>query len=233
MEMRRNFSAPCTATTTGGLMGPEALTRRTGGRRGGEGEEERIEGGGPGAGEEGVGQLHLGIGVLHHQDMVTMGRSKGSGVIVEEGMIEREEEAAEEVTMADMGVRAEADTMTLETTMITGEMRGEGEVGEDETSGTIAGATEVEVVDPSEARIRINSSSSSSKREATKVLIRRRSLLPCLQAVARMIREEAMIAGRVRRAQTTEEVMEGSRSREVLGRVGPWQVCPGKPGGVT
>ena len=156
-----------------------------------------------------------------------------SEVIVEEGMIGREGEAAEEVTMADMGVRAEADTMTLETTMITGEMRGEGEVGEDETSGTIAGATEVEVVDPSEARIRINSSSSSSKREATKALIRRRSLLPCLQAVGRMIREEAMIAGRVRRAQTTEEVMEGSRSREVLGRVGPWQVCPGKPGGVT
>ena len=34
-----------------------------------------------------------------------------------------------------------------------------------------------------------------------------------------MIREEAMIAERARRAQTTEEVMEGSRSREVLGRV--------------
>ena len=168
-------------------------------------------------GEEEVGQLHLGIGVLHHQDMVTMGRSKGSEVIVEEGMIGREGEAAEEVTMADMGVRAEADTMTLETTMITGEMRGEGEeVGEDETSGTIAGATEVEVVDHSEARIRINSSSSSSKREATKVLIRRRSLLLCLQAVARMIREEAMIAEKARRAQTTEKVVEGSRSREVL-----------------
>merc|ERR1719471_2598414 len=120
--------------------------------------------------------------------------------------------------------------MMLEITMTTGEMRGEGEVEEDETSGTIAGATEVEAEDPSEARIRINSSSISSKREATKVLIRRRSLLPCLQAVARMIREEAMIAERARRAQTTEEVMEGSRSREVLGRVGPWQVCPGKPG---
>ena len=219
MEMKRNFSAPCTATTTGGLMGPEALTRRTGGRRGGEGEEEKIEGGGPGVGEEEVGQLHLGIGVLHHQDMVTMERSKGSGVIVEEAMIGREEEGAEEVTMADMGVREEADTMMLETTMIIGEMRGEGEVGEEETSGTIAGATEVEVVVPSEARIRINSSSSSSKREATKVLIRRRSLLPCLQAVARMIREEAMIAGRARRAQTTEKVVAGRRSREVLGRV--------------
>merc|ERR1719447_612557 len=105
----------------------------------------------------------------------------------------------------------------LEITMITGEMRGEGEeVGEDETSGTIAGATEVEVVDHSEARIRINSSSSSSKREATKVLIRRRSLLLCLQAVARMIRDEAMIAGRARRAQTTEKEAAGRRSREVL-----------------
>merc|ERR1719357_1687882 len=93
--------------------------------------------------------------------------------------------------MADMEVREEADTMMPETTMIIGEMRGEGEVGEEETSGTIAGATEVEVEDPSEARIRINSSSSSSKREATKVLIRRRSPLPCLQAVARMIREGA------------------------------------------
>merc|ERR1719192_3170348 len=121
--------------------------------------------------------------------------------------------------MADTGVREEADTMIPEITMIIEEMRGEGEVGEEETSGTIAGATEVEVVDPSEARIRINSSSSSSKREATKVLIRRRSLLPCLQAVARMIREEAMIAGRVRREQTTEKVVEGRRSREVLGRV--------------
>ena len=67
-------------------MGPEALTRRTGGRRGGEGEEEKIEGGGPGVGEEEVGQLHLGIGVLHHLDMVTMERSKGSGVIVEEAI---------------------------------------------------------------------------------------------------------------------------------------------------
>ena len=56
MEMKRNFSVPCTATTTGGLMGPEVLTRRTGGRRGGEGEEEKIEGGGPGVGEEDVGQ---------------------------------------------------------------------------------------------------------------------------------------------------------------------------------
>ena len=167
-------------------------------------------------GEEEVGQLHLGIGVLHHQDMVTMERSKGSGVIVEEAMIGREEEGAEEVTMADMGVREEADTMMPETTMIIGEMRGE---GEEETSGTIAGATEVEVEDPSEARIRINSSSSSSKREATKVLIRRRSPLPCLQAVARMIREEAMIAGRARRAQTAEKVVAGRRSREVLGRV--------------
>ena len=131
----------------------------------------------------------------------------------------RQEEGAEEVTMADMGVREEADTMMPEITMIIGEMREEGEVEEEETSGTIAGATEVEVVDPSEARIRINSSSSSSKREATKVLIRRRSLLPCLQAVARMIREEAMIAGKVRRAQTTEKVVAGRRSREVLGRV--------------
>ena len=151
--------------------------------------------------------------------MVTMERSKGSGVIVEEAMIGREEEGAEEVTMADMGVREEADTMMLEITMIIGEMRGEGEVWEEETSGTIAGATEVEVEDPSEARIRINSSSSSSKREATKVLIRRRSPLPCLQAVARMIREEAMIAGRARRAQTAEKVVAGRRSREVLGRV--------------
>ena len=132
-----------------------------------------------------------------------------------------------------MGVREEADTMMPEITMIIGEMRGQAEVVKEEISEMIAGAAEVEVGDPSEARNRINSSSSSSKREATKVLIRRRRLLPCLQAVARMIREEAMIAGRVRRAQTTEEVMEGSRSREVLGRVGPWQVCPGKPGGVT
>ena len=77
-------------------MGPEALTRRTGGRRGGEGEGEKIEGGGRGVGEGGVGQLHLGIGVLHHQDMVTMGRSKGSGVIVEKAMIGREGEGAEE-----------------------------------------------------------------------------------------------------------------------------------------
>ena len=200
-------------------MGPEALTRRTGGRRGGEGEEEKIEGGGRGVGEVGVGQLHLGIGVLHHQDMATMGRSKGSGVIVEEAMIEREGEGAEEVTMADMGVKEEADIMILEITMIIEEMRGEGEVGGEETSGTIAGATEVEVEDPSEAKIRINSSSSSSKREATKVLIRRRSLPPCLQAVARMIREEAMIAGRVRRVQTTEKVVAGRRSREVLERV--------------
>merc|ERR1719192_79934 len=120
--------------------------------------------------------------------------------------------------MADMGVREEADTMMPEIIMIIGEMRGEEEVEEDETSGTIAGATEVEVVVPSEARIRINSSSSSSKREASKVLIRRRSLLPCLQAVARLIREEAMIAGRVRREQTTEKVVAGRRSREVLGR---------------
>merc|ERR1719494_24255 len=104
----------------------------------------------------------------------------------------------------------------LEITMIIGEMRGEEEVEEDETSGTNAGATEVEVVDPSEARIRIKGSSSSSRREATKVLIRRRSLLPCLQAVARMIRGEAMIAGRARRAQTTEKVVAGRRSREVL-----------------
>merc|ERR1719210_1656370 len=109
--------------------------------------------------------------------------------------------------------------MTPEVTMITGEMREGAEVGEDETSGTIAGATEVEVEDPSEARIRINSSSSSSRREATKVLIRRRSLLPCLQAVVRMIREEAMIAGKAKREQTTEKVVAGSRSREVLGRV--------------
>ena len=148
--------------------------------------------------------------------MVTMERSKGSGVIVEEAMIGREGVGAEEVTMADMGVREEADTMMLEITMIIGEMRGEGEVEEEETSGTIAGATEVEVEDPSEARIRINSSSSSSKREATKVLIRRRSPLPCLQVVARMIREEAMIAERARKAQTTEKVVAAwlSISRE-------------------
>ena len=77
-------------------MGPEAPTRRTGGRRGGEGEEEKIEEGGQGVGEEEVGQPHLEIGVLHHQDMVTMERSKGSGVIVEEAMIGREGEGAEE-----------------------------------------------------------------------------------------------------------------------------------------
>ena len=144
-------------------MGPEALTRRTGGRRGGEGGEEKIEGGGGRGGSRTTPSGNRSTPPPrygnHGEEQGFRGDCRGG--YDREG---RGGGRGEEVTIADMGVREEADTMMPEITMIIGEMRGQAEVVKEEISEMIAGAAEVEVGDPSEARNRINSSSSSSKR---------------------------------------------------------------------